>query len=88
MNWIGLVTRVSEDGRPYVKCRTLSGDSELGPLLSAQPRVTVDGAGLQSNGQPVTGTAVGKPAYLSGDTVLICDVEGQLSTYVVVARLA
>lgn len=87
MQWIGKVSRVDAQGRPYVVCRTLAGDSELGPLLSAQPRVTVDGAGLQSNGQPVTGTAVGRPVYLGGDTVLVSDVEGQLSVYVIVARL-
>jgi hypothetical protein len=87
MQWIGTVTRTDPEGRPYIKCRTLAGDSELGPLLSAQPRVTVDGAGLQSNGQPVTGAAVGKPVYLGGDTVLVSDVEGQLSTFVVVCRL-
>lgn len=88
MIWMGTVTRVSPEGRPYVRCRTLSGDSELGPLLAAQPRVTVSGAGLQASGAPVSGTAVGTPVYNSGDTVAISDVEGALSTYIVIARLA
>lgn len=87
MIWLGTVTRVTDKGI-FVQCRTLAGSSELGPLLSAQHRMTVAGAGLAAGGDAVTGTAVGTPVYLAGDTVAISDVQGQLSTFVILARMA
>jgi len=85
--YLGVVTRTDDRG-VYVQCRTLAGASELGPLLSAQPHASVEGVGLQAGGDAVTGSSPVVTRYLQGDTVAIAEVQNQLSTFVVLARLA
>lgn len=87
MIWLGVVTRMDDKG-VYVRARTLAGDSELGPLLSVQQHGSVEGPGLQAGGDAVTGSAPVVTRYLQGDTVVVSEVQGQLSTFIVLGRLA
>ncbi len=87
MIWLGVVTRTDAQG-VYVRARTRAGTDELGPLLSLQQHGSVEGPGLQSGGAPVTGSAPVVTRYLNGDTVLVSDVENELSTFVVLGRVA
>jgi len=76
--WIGTVTRLDGQGRPFVRARALAGEQEYGPLLRAR------GAGGWSGG---AGSPVTELALVVGDTVLISAVEGQRSVFVVLSRL-
>ena len=87
MIWLAVVTRVDDRG-VYVRSETYARGAELGPLLSAQPHASVEGPGLQAGTFPVTGSGPVTTRYLPNDTVAIAEVEGQLSTLVVLARLA
>jgi hypothetical protein len=82
--WLGTVTRVDPAGRPYVRVRRLTGEAgEYGPLSSVRDRVRVV-VPVAGGG---TSTVEGAVVYVAGDQVLVSDVAGQPSVFVVVGRV-
>jgi hypothetical protein len=83
--WIGEVTRVQEStGHPYVRVPRLMGPAtEYGPVLVVADRVRTTVPGV--NGASVV--VEGAPVYQVGDQVLVSDVAGRPSVFVVLGRL-